>query len=313
MKPRKRIGSRLTPWLAVLLSAAAHALVVLLVVRMPAESFAPPHGDPSDRVAEADEMEFGVEDRPPARPGKSERSGEQGKRVQDDQPSMSVQLKEEPSRSPSQAANSAGDLTPKMIGPGPTRGASNPGSGDGKPGGGQAGAGANWFPPIQQAKSVVYLLDRSLSMGLHHGMSAAQRELLAVLDRMPPSTRFQIIAYNRQIEYLGCDPLAGIPQADESTRERVRKALLEVRPGGSTHHALGLQRGLVFHPEALVLLTDDDELTPREIQEVTYANGGRTSIHVILFHWRVEPNANTPLRQLAQRNHGTYRQVVPEP
>src|SRR5208282_3010461 len=130
---------------------------------------------------------------------------------------------------------------------------------------------------------------------------------------MSPSTRFLVIAYNREIEYLGCSGLAGFLEADYPTLHRVCRALLELRPRGGTNHVLGLQRGLALHPEALVLLTDADELTPKEIQDVTYCNGGRTAIHVVLFHWRQESVANTPLQQLARLNRGSYRQVVPQP
>jgi hypothetical protein len=232
---------------------------------------------------------------------------------QETETTQTVTLVEEP-RSPAPAPRA--DLTPTVAGlnPGSSPAGNFPGIDHcGTKGGAPGGTGLRWLPAVQQARSVVYLVDHSLSMAMGHGLAEAQRELLSALERMPASTRFQLIAFNGAVEYLGSDSAAGLRPADELTLPRTRRALAGLTASGSTCPCLALKRGLALRPEALVLLTDSDQLTPREIQEVTAFNGGRTAIHAVVFHWRQENVAGTPLQQLAQRNQGTYRLVVPQP
>src|SRR5262249_3744008 len=58
-----------------------------------------------------------------------------------------------------------------------------------------AGSTTTFFQVSTQAQSVVYVIDRSGSMGNGGRMALARRELLASLDRLPVSARFQIIPY----------------------------------------------------------------------------------------------------------------------
>src|SRR5579875_280015 len=56
--------------------------------------------------------------------------------------------------------------------------------------------GHSLFPLPATAASVVYVLDRSVSMGLARKLDFARRELIASLRHLPATIRFQVIAYN---------------------------------------------------------------------------------------------------------------------
>ena len=79
-----------------------------------------------------------------------------------------------------------------------------------------------FFQIVTQAKVIVYVVDRSASMGLNGSLAAAKRELLASLDRLPPSARFQVIVYNRTAQ---ASASTGIP-AWSSRLRRTNATLL---------------------------------------------------------------------------------------
>jgi von Willebrand factor type A domain len=316
MEPRKPLESRSTPWLAVVLSLAGHGMLILPALWLPSGPFSSSSSNHPCSVGDRDPVEFTLDEPGTPRPRKSAQNLKMCNDQPEPSPAVSVLVEESPRPKTHQSSPAGGDLKPTILGqtsvPLSNGGPSTNDTG-GTKNGGQRSAGSGWLPPVNQAKSVVFLIDRSLSMGMGYGLSAAQNELVPVLKGLSPSTSFMVIAYNQEIEYLGCSGLTGFLQADYPTLHRVCRELLELQPRGGTNHVLGLKRALAQHPQTLVLLTDADDLTPKEIQEVTYTNGGRTAIHVVLFHWRMAPVSDTPLQQLADLNRGSYRQVVPQP
>ena len=74
-------------------------------------------------------------------------------------------------------------------------------------------------------------------------------------------------AYNRYVQPLmpGGDWLA----ADEATLAALRRRLDEVEPAGSTDHVSALRQALAAGPDALVWVTDADDLTEAAVREVT--------------------------------------------
>jgi hypothetical protein len=158
------------------------------------------------------------------------------------------------------------------------------------------------------ARSVVYVLDRSVSMGPSGALEAARREVLASLSRLSAEVRFQVIPYNRQAEPLPLARRAELVPADPATVARAAALLAEVWPAGGTDHGKALRRGLALRPDVLFLVTDADDLSQAEVSAVTRCNAGRTAIHVIeLGGGAARPEA--PLGQLAGANRGTYRRV----
>ncbi len=153
-----------------------------------------------------------------------------------------------------------------------------------------------------------------MSMGLHDGLRQARVELLASIKRLPSTALFQVIAYNTIAEPLCLRNYGGMLGVDADTVAEVARALAALRPVGLTRHAQALQRGLDFRPDVLFFATDSDAkdpdgLTMEQVAAVSRDNGGRCSIHVIDFSNKSD-DLDSPLRQLALQNRGTYRRVA---
>jgi hypothetical protein len=174
------------------------------------------------------------------------------------------------------------------------------------------GGGSRIFPVPATAASVVFVLDRSISMGPSGALAAARRELLACLLALPPSLRFQVIPYNRQAEPLR---IAGRRELIPATPDTIQQAIRQVRelcPEGATDHVNALRRGLSLRPALLWLITDADDLTLPEVRRITDFNQGRTVLHVIELSGARGGRYDHPLERLARANAGTYRRVNPD-
>jgi hypothetical protein len=177
------------------------------------------------------------------------------------------------------------------------------------PGGGSlTEATGSLFPLPPAAASVVYVLDRSVSMGMDHKLDLACRELLAGLRRLPPSTRFQVIAYNTYAEPLVIIGRTDLLPAEPAIIEQVALALDKLTATGDTDHVKALRRGLMLHPDVLYFVTDADDLTPEQVAFLTRCNQG-SSVHAIEFSRRRNARPDSPLAQLAHGNGGSYRCV----
>jgi hypothetical protein len=163
-------------------------------------------------------------------------------------------------------------------------------------------------PPA--ARTVVYVLDRSLSMGPEGALARARHELLASLTRLAPGTSFQVILYNRQCEPLRIGGKSGFLRADETTRQALARELGRIAASGNTDHFHALQKGLLLRADVLYLVTDSDDLSDQDVLTLTRQNGGRTAIHAVeLSHRRAD--AESPLRRLTTLNGGTFRRLPP--
>ena len=169
--------------------------------------------------------------------------------------------------------------------------------------------GPNLFPAAGSGQSVVYVLDRSMSMGLHDGFRRARAELVASLRRLPSSARFQVIAYNDIAEPLVVRGSAALLSADRENLDEAAQLVYRLQARGRTNHLNALRHGLMLLPDVLYLVTDADELSVAEVTAVTRFNSGRTSIHVVEMSARADDGSDTVLHQLAMQNRGTYRRV----
>jgi hypothetical protein len=130
------------------------------------------------------------------------------------------------------------------------------------------------FRPITPAKRVVFVLDRSVSMGLQGMLGHARRELADALQHLSADAWFQIIVYHQSARPL-VGPLPGSLQRAESTNiERALVALDEVTAQGGTNHLAGMQAALAMQPEVVVLITDEDDLSEQEERAILRANRG---------------------------------------
>jgi hypothetical protein len=164
----------------------------------------------------------------------------------------------------------------------------------------------------RSARSVVYVVDRSISMGFHGALVRARREILASLRRLAPSTRFQIIAYNREAEPMGIDGRYGLLAADENTLRKVAESVTALRAAGGTDHGRALRRAIAFHPDLIYFLTDADDVSLDDVRTVTRLSEHRTVIHAIELNGGRTTRMDGPLHKLAADNGGTYRRLDPE-
>jgi hypothetical protein len=195
--------------------------------------------------------------------------------------------------------------TPSMIAGTPNNGGV-PNTGVGGPG----QYGVHFFQVAATGHSVVYVIDRSLSMGMNRAFNRASVELVTSLQHLSPDVQFQVVAYNHQEPHclVGSDRL--LPAQPEIVASFVQ-AFDALLPSGSTNHVAALQRALSLSPDAIYLVTDADDLTVKDVQKVSNWNRARTAIHVIEMVSRRTPQPDGPLMQLASNNHGTYRCVSP--
>jgi hypothetical protein len=156
------------------------------------------------------------------------------------------------------------------------------------------------------ASSVVYVLDRSLTMGIGRKLDFARRELIASLRRLARSVRFQVIDYNDSAEPLIVDGQRDLLPAEPAIVEKAITHILELGAAGATNHLAALRRGIDLHPDVLFFLTDADDLKPEVIAAITQRNR-RTVIHTIELTQFRTPHPQGPLARLARDNHGTYR------
>jgi hypothetical protein len=284
---------------ALLLSLAGHGLLVLPLVLVP--------GRPAPAVPFFDTtvaaVRLSISPVRRASPGRL--------KVQDLPDDAEVTVTELPPVNPprSQALAAAAGGTVARPGPHKPGGAGTAPVADATAGRPSAGQGLLAVPAA--ARSVVFLVDHSLSMEPSGALDAALAEVVASLRRLPATTWFQVIPYNRAAEPLPLDRRGGLVVADAATVERAARLLDEVRAGGGTDHAHALRRGLLLRPEVLYLVTDGNGLSLEEMHAITRLNAGRTVIHVVELNgaraWRLD----SLLCRLATENGGTYRRVAP--
>lgn len=170
-----------------------------------------------------------------------------------------------------------------------------------------SGDGLTFFGMPVPARSVVFVIDRSTSMGLYGGLQAAKRELLANLERLPATTRYQALFYNRDVEAVHSPERDGLLPNTDETRQQVIQLANRVRAAGGTDHVTPLRQALALRPEAILLITDADDLKPEHVRSITELNNGRSAIHTV--QWSLSPSDNEPLKALAQLNRGMHRKI----
>jgi hypothetical protein len=162
-----------------------------------------------------------------------------------------------------------------------------------------------------QAKGTrfVYVIDRSASMQI--GLAPAKAELLASLERLPPTAEFQVVLYDLEPRVLEINNQQGLLVASKENKHRTARFLDTIRSEGGTDHVKALKRGLSLMPHVVYFLTDADELKPGQVQELTALNqrGPRAAIHCIELSLINENRKDNPMRVLARDNQGEYRAV----
>jgi hypothetical protein len=172
-----------------------------------------------------------------------------------------------------------------------------------------SGATTSFFEVPSQGRSVVYVIDRSCSMGEGGRLERARRELLASLGRLPATARFQIIAYNRHAESLSGSRRAELLPATDENKVLAARFLAGLVAEGSTGHAEALHKALFLQADVIYFLTDADDLQAADVHALTQLNRGRSTIHTIELSTAHRDRPEMPMHVLAQSNRGRYQAV----
>lgn len=183
----------------------------------------------------------------------------------------------------------------------------------------------------QRGSNVVFVLDQSLSMSGKKS-AAARRELVKALQDLDLSTNqsFYIYAATNEIRskgglqdpstnrssYILCVhvsgyqamPTAGLLQAAPQDIRSATNLILSAGNYYGSDPTSAVQRALEFKPDTVWLLSDGkfSSNVPKAIRMANDSVNAR--IHTVGFY---EPTGEPVLRQIADRNGGTYRFVPP--
>ena len=148
--------------------------------------------------------------------------------------------------------------------------------------------------------SIVYVLDRSGSMAKERKLEYAIAVLKASLLQLGPDVLFQIVTYDSRASNLRLSGNLELVSANSANIQEAQMLLDELRGEGSSRHDEGLRVGLALHPDVLILLTDADDLSSKEVQRIKHWNLKGTSIHAVLLGESIK--SHSPLRQLTGAN-----------
>ncbi len=160
----------------------------------------------------------------------------------------------------------------------------------------------------QVARSIVYVMDRSGSMG--YTFDLLQRELMRALGSLREDQYFNVIWFNEG----PANELS--PRLLAATLENKRKAFEAIKvivPAGQTEPIDAIRKGLDQKPDVLFLLSDGDfgEDNERIKQIIRQKNAGRAAtINTILFVYDTMGGGEKVLREIAEQNGGAFKHVT---
>jgi hypothetical protein len=129
---------------------------------------------------------------------------------------------------------------------------------------------------MKPGQTVVYILDCSGSMGEFGKLALARSTLLATLQRQPEGVRFQIIPYNSNARLL----LPGGYASMTANLAPVEGLLAKLVAAGRSNHTDALRVAIGLRPEAIVWLTDADDLSATKLKPVLNGAGKPTPVYV---------------------------------
>ncbi len=205
--------------------------------------------------------------------------------------------------------------------PGPSTGIGvlpGPGIGGGGGSGGGSGGGigrgigpaTEFFGARERAGSFTYVIDCSGSMSGFGALRAAKQELLASLGQLPPDARFAVVFFNlRPTIFADASGQPALMPATLENKDRVRTRLESIKADGGTRPMAALEAALELKPEVVFLLTDGQELSHENVEELR-SRVGSIRIHTIEFGAgpAVAVGAG-PLQELAAATGGSFRHV----
>lgn len=157
---------------------------------------------------------------------------------------------------------------------------------------------------LKPGKSIVYVIDRSSSMGVDGYLRQATDAIKASLAHIGLDVRFQIVAYNGGACQLGSELWAANPANSAKATHWLDDLVAE----GSSHHRSGILEALRMQPDAIFLLTDADDLDEKEVRAIRALFQNPVCLNVAVFGPH-RPAGETPLEQLTRDCGGSVRYV----
>ncbi len=155
----------------------------------------------------------------------------------------------------------------------------------------------------------VFIIDRSQSMGSQGlgVLSQATKELTAAIQQLQPNHEFQIVAYHSRTVTISERRLL---TANAENKALVKPFLQRLAAFGATEHNYGINAGLMFRPDAIVLLTDGGYpgLTATQLKEVR-KRAGKAEFHCIQFGLGPQQKPTNFMTRLASECNGTFRYI----
>jgi len=155
----------------------------------------------------------------------------------------------------------------------------------------------------KSGSSVVYVIDRSSSMG-DGLLRAATAAVGASLGQLGPDTRFAIVAYNGGTSQLSGELLPPSPD----NIELAARWLAGLTAEGRSDHRAGFRDALAFRPDTIYLLTDADDLDAIETRAIRSLIRQPVTINAAIFGGR-RTKWETPLERLVQQSGGTIKYI----
>lgn len=141
-------------------------------------------------------------------------------------------------------------------------------------------------------------------------MLEAKRELIASLQSLQRTSRFQIVFYNERPTVFNSNPAtpAELMFGTDLNKEQAQSFVQSIRGRGGTRHLDALQVALRMGPDVIFFLTDADqpELTEAELNELDRWNRSAATIHTIEFGVGPQKPGTNFLEKIAKRNLGQY-------
>lgn len=192
----------------------------------------------------------------------------------------------------------------KLAGKGLVRGAAGGGTG---PRFGRSD-GTSFFQVAAQGDHFYYVVDCSGSMDEENAIGVARAELMASIERLDSTKRFQVLFYNSDL-FAMRNGKQEIFFATDVNRTLARQFMTAQQPSSGTMHKPALVAALRSAPNVIFFLTDGDtpELSPRDLHDLRAQNRNITQIHVIEFGKGAKLGSMNWLEQLAKDHDGTYR------
>ena len=157
----------------------------------------------------------------------------------------------------------------------------------------------------------VFILDRSQSMGNSNGglgvLSRASTELSNAVSKLQGNHKFQVVAYHNRTVTISKRQLL---DATDENKALVKPFLQRLAAFGGTEHNYGINAGLAFRPDSVVLLTDGGYpgISTTQLKQIRRIVG-KAEFHCIQFGLGPQQESANFMTRIASQCNGTFRYI----